>query len=155
MGERASQMLRSIRDVDGVCGSFVWAKNGQVVARDLPEYLDAGLVAEVGPRLQRLYEAFQSAGDELDAATLVFGEYKLHVRELEPAFIAVLSEIPVNMAALRMALSVIGRRLASEWEQIGPGNADSDSEGATASGEPKPAGSAGTARYYRGNRVPD
>ncbi len=143
MTERLAQVLRMLRDVDGVVGSFVWAKSGSLVARDLPEYFDDELLAEVGPRIQRLYEAFGSAGEPLDAATLVFGEHKLHLRELQPAFVGVLSSLPVNMAALKMALRVVGRRVVDELER------------APAPNEPRPDGGPASPRFYRGKRVPE
>jgi hypothetical protein len=159
MTEPLVEMLKSLRDVDGVVGSFVWAKGGGLLARDLPAYLDASLLTEVGPRLHRLYEAFESAGDELDSATLVFAEHKVHIRELEPAFIAVVSSIAVNMPALKMALSVVGRRLSQELERAPTAAAPAVSASVP---PPLPTANPGHghattahARYYRGRRVPE
>jgi predicted regulator of Ras-like GTPase activity (Roadblock/LC7/MglB family) len=154
MTEPLAEMLKSLRDVEGVIGSLVWAKGGGLLARDLPAYLDPSVLIEVGPRLGRLYEAFESAGDELDSATLVFAEHKLHLRELEPAFVAVLSSVAVNMPALKMALSVVGRRLSAAIEQASavaavPGSVASPAATAPAAAKAPPS------RFYRGNRLPE
>jgi predicted regulator of Ras-like GTPase activity (Roadblock/LC7/MglB family) len=118
MSERMAQLLRSLRDVEGVVGSLVWDKSGVVLYRDLP--LDNGVIEEIGQRIARIYEAFSGAGDELDAATLVFAGHKLHLREIDSAFIAVLSQPRVNEPALKMALHVVGRGLHAELERIAP-----------------------------------
>lgn len=118
MNERAVQLLRSLRDVEGVIGSFVWDKREGLLVRDLPGYIDSALLTEVGPRIERIYEAFHGAGDELDGATLSYAEYKLHLRELEPAFIAVLSGPRVNVPTLKMAMHVVGRGVCAELERL-------------------------------------
>ena len=117
MSERIAAQLRSLRDVEGVVGSFVWVKAGGVAASDLPDYLDGGVLEEVGPRIQRIYEAFQGAGDELDGATLAFGGRKLHLREFDAAFIAVLAEPHANAPALMMAMHLVGRNVCAELER--------------------------------------
>jgi hypothetical protein len=131
MSERMAQLLKSLRDVQGVVGSFVWAKSGALLARDLPEaVLDDGALEEVGQRIARIYEAFAGTGDELDTATLVFADRKLHLREVDSAFIAVLSEPRVNEPALKMALLVIGRGIYEQLER--------DAGRAAATSEPEP-----------------
>jgi hypothetical protein len=112
------QLLRSLRDVEGVLGSFVWGKRDGLLARDLPGYLDSAILAEVGPRIERIYEAFHGAGDELDGATLSYAQYKLHLRELDPAFIVVLSGPQVNVPTLKMAMHVVGRGVCAEIERM-------------------------------------
>jgi predicted regulator of Ras-like GTPase activity (Roadblock/LC7/MglB family) len=118
MTESLVSMLRTLRDVEGVAGSFVWGKSGAVLARDLPAYIDDSALDEVGPRIARIYEAFEGAGDELDGATLVFAEHKLHLREFDAGFVAVLSGPQVNLAALKMAVHVVGRNVCGELERM-------------------------------------
>ncbi|HEX2675974.1 MAG TPA: hypothetical protein VHM19_05025, partial [Polyangiales bacterium] len=98
--------------MEGVLGSFVWSCNDDVVARDMPEYVETPVLLEVGPRLSRIYGAFEGGETELDQAQLVFAEHKLHVRKLDGAFLAVLSSLAVNAAALKMALSLVTRRVS-------------------------------------------
>jgi predicted regulator of Ras-like GTPase activity (Roadblock/LC7/MglB family) len=152
MSANILQMLKSLRDVNGVVGSFLWVKEGGMLERDLPEYLDAGMLAEVGPRVARLYEAFENAGGELDGATLVFPEHKLHLRELQAGFVAVLSSVSVNMPALRMALNLVGRRIATELQRAPAAVAQPAI--ATPTAAPAPAVSEPRPRFYRGQRLP-
>ncbi len=116
MTDRCVQLLRSLRDVEGVVGSFVWHKHDGLLVRDLPAHIDSVILTEVGPRIERIYEAFGGAGDELDGATLTYAEFKLHLRELDPAYIAVLSTPRVNTPTLKMAMHVVGRGVCAELE---------------------------------------
>src|SRR5262245_52320001 len=104
MSDELGSMLRSLRNVDGVVGSFVLGSGGSLDARDLPDYFDSGALIEVGPRLERLYEAWKSLGSELETASLAFAEHKLHVREVHNGFLTVISASAVNAPALRMAI---------------------------------------------------
>ncbi len=158
MSERMAELLRSLRDVEGVVGSLVWEKSGEVLFRDLP--LDHGVLEEIGHRIARIYEAFSGAGEELDTATLVFAGYKLHLREIDSAFVAVLAQPRVNEPALKMALNVVARGLHAELD----GTALAPT-GAVSQQQPVPAGptkvrtpdsvSALRVRLQRVKRVPD
>jgi hypothetical protein len=117
MRHRIDELLRMLRDVNGVIGGFVWGKSGALLGRDLPSRFDDDSLGEVGQRIARIYEAFQGAGDELDTAVLTFGGSKLHLREVDTAFIAVLSRPQVNEPALKMALHVLGRAVYAELER--------------------------------------
>jgi predicted regulator of Ras-like GTPase activity (Roadblock/LC7/MglB family) len=113
MSEELQSLLRSLRDVDGVLGSFVLGRQGGLDARDLPDYFDSAVLLEVAPRVERLYEAWKSLGSELETASLSFAEHKLHLREFGAGFLAVVSLTQVNAPALRMAMGMVGRRLGS------------------------------------------
>jgi predicted regulator of Ras-like GTPase activity (Roadblock/LC7/MglB family) len=108
------ETLHSLRDVDGVHGSFVIGPSGALVAKDLPAIFDGELFAEVGPRVARLYEAFVSGGEEMDACVLRFAEHKLYVRKMRAGMIGTISASRVNMAALRMVVNLVIRRLDPE-----------------------------------------
>jgi predicted regulator of Ras-like GTPase activity (Roadblock/LC7/MglB family) len=116
MSESLESLLRSLRDVDGVVGSFVLSRQGALAARDLPEYFDAGALTEVGPRVERLYDAWKSLDAELETASLVFADHRLHLRELGTGFLAVVSSVEVNAPALRMAISMVSRRVGPALE---------------------------------------
>lgn len=120
MVERIDELLRLLRDVEGVIGSFVWSKSGALLGRDLPARFDDEVLGEVGQRIARIYEAFEGAGDELDRATLVFAGSKLHLREVDSAFIAVLAQPHVHEPALTMAMHVLGRAVYGELEALVP-----------------------------------
>jgi predicted regulator of Ras-like GTPase activity (Roadblock/LC7/MglB family) len=106
--------LRSLRDVQGVYGSFVVAGSGALVARDLPAVFDGDLFAEVGPRVTRLYETFLTGGEELDAAMLRFADHKLYLRKMSWGVIGVLSTVTVNLPALRMVANLVIRKIDPE-----------------------------------------
>jgi predicted regulator of Ras-like GTPase activity (Roadblock/LC7/MglB family) len=114
MSETLVQALLALRDVDGVLGSFVIRTDGSVCARDLPDYFENEVLGEVGPRIERLHEAWLSFGAEPEATTLVFAGHKLHLRGIEGGFVGVVSALEVNTPALRMALTMVGRRVANE-----------------------------------------
>ena len=104
------QSLRTLRDVQGVYGSFVIAGTGALVASDLPAAFDGGLFEEVGPRVTRLYETFLSGAEELDACMLRFAEHKIYLRKMTWGVIGILSAVGVNMPALRMVANLVIRK---------------------------------------------
>jgi hypothetical protein len=108
------EMLRTLRDVEGVYGSFVIAGTGGLVASDLPAVFDAALFDEVGPRITRLYETFRSSGEELDGCVLRYAEHKLYLRAMTWGLIGILSAVAVNKPALRMVANLVIRRIDPE-----------------------------------------
>jgi predicted regulator of Ras-like GTPase activity (Roadblock/LC7/MglB family) len=117
------QALRALRDVAGVDGSFVVDASGALVGRDLPAIFDNELFAEVGPRVARLYDTFQSAGAEMDACLLRYAEHKLYVRKMPSGIIGVLSSVAINLPALRMVVNLVVRRVDPQIapRALGPG----------------------------------
>jgi len=116
MNEDVHTLLCSLRDVEGVLGSFVLGRSGALEARDLPDYFDSAVLLEVAPRVERLYESWKTLGSELESASLAFAEHKLHLREFGTGFLAVVSLAQVNAPALRMAMGMVGRRLGAALE---------------------------------------
>jgi predicted regulator of Ras-like GTPase activity (Roadblock/LC7/MglB family) len=108
------QSLRTLRDVQGVYGSFVIAGTGALVASDLPAAFDGDLFEEVGPRVMRLYETFLSGAEELDACMLRFAEHKIYLRKMTWGVIGILSAVAVNMPALRMVANLVIRKIDPE-----------------------------------------
>jgi predicted regulator of Ras-like GTPase activity (Roadblock/LC7/MglB family) len=111
------ETLRTLRDVQGVYGSFVISGTGALIARDLPAIFDGDLFAEVGPRVTRLYETFLSGGEDLDACMLRFADHKVYFRKIAWGVIGVLSTVSVNMPALRMVANLVIRKIDPE---VGP-----------------------------------
>ena len=163
MSEDLQSVLRSLRDVDGVVGSFVLSRQGTLDARDLPDYFDSGALLEIAPRIERLYEAWKSLGAELETASLSFAEHKLHVRELGTGFLAVVSSAQVNAPALRMAIGMVSRRLSSALDARAsvPAPAETRPSAALPAADARAArpshpggeGEGGKPRMYRGNIV--
>jgi predicted regulator of Ras-like GTPase activity (Roadblock/LC7/MglB family) len=108
------ETLRTLRDVQGVYGSFVISSSGALIARDLPTIFDGDLFAEVGPRVTRLYETIGSGGDELESCMLRYAEHKVYLRRMEWGVIGVLSTVAVNMPALRMVANLVIRKIDPE-----------------------------------------
>jgi hypothetical protein len=108
---QSSPMLGSLRDVEGVIGSFVIDSEGALAAGDLPSIFYPELFAEVGPRLLRLREGAEATGDDPQGFVMRFADYKLHIRCFPAGLLCVLSEPKVNAAALRLALTLVARRL--------------------------------------------
>jgi predicted regulator of Ras-like GTPase activity (Roadblock/LC7/MglB family) len=108
-------ILSTLRDVEGVQGAFVISDEGDLVDKDLPAMFDASLFREVGPRIARLYEAFLSGGDQMDACVVRFHDFKLYVRAMQPGFLCILSSVGVNMPALKMGVQLARRRILAEY----------------------------------------
>ena len=111
---RIEETLRTLRDVQGVYGSFVVSSSGALVARDLPTIFDGDLFAEVGPRVTRLYETIGSGGDELESCMLRYAEHKVYLRRMAWGVLGVLSTVAVNMPALRMVANLVIRKIDPE-----------------------------------------
>jgi predicted regulator of Ras-like GTPase activity (Roadblock/LC7/MglB family) len=106
--------LRTLRDVEGVFGSFVVTGSGSLVSKDLPSVFDDDVLAEVGPRIARLYDTFASGGDELDSVMLRYFEHKLYVRKMTWGILGILSGVQVNLPALRMVGNLVARKIDPE-----------------------------------------
>ena len=107
-------ILSTLRDVDGVQGAFVISDDGTLIDLDMPAMFAPSLFDEVGPRIVRLRETFASGGDEMDACTIRFSDFKLYVRAMQTGFICILSSIGVNMPALKMGAQLAQRRILAE-----------------------------------------
>ena len=110
--------LVTLKDVYGITGSFVYARSGHLVARELPSMFDDAALSEAGSRLTRLQETFASVGDNLQVAVLRYKEHKVYVKVLPAGALCIISNAAVNMPALRMAASLVGRRIASVLDQV-------------------------------------
>jgi predicted regulator of Ras-like GTPase activity (Roadblock/LC7/MglB family) len=110
--------LVTLKDVYGITGSFVYARSGHLVARDLPPMFDDAALSEAGSRLTRLQETFASVGDKLEVAVLRFREHKVYVKILPAGALCIVSNGGVNMPALKMAASLVGRRIAPVLDQV-------------------------------------
>src|SRR4051794_18511286 len=71
--------LHSLRDIEGVYGSFIVDANGGTVARDLPALFDDHTLSESGERIVRLWEVLCENGAP-EYALVEFAEYSLFLR---------------------------------------------------------------------------
>jgi len=104
--------LRSLRDVEGVLGSFVWRRDGHVVASDAHGLCAPSALAAVVVRMERLCEAFANLGQPLQSTTLVYRERRIYVCRVDWAALAVVTSHAINAPALQLALDLSLRDLA-------------------------------------------
>ena len=113
-----TETLSGLRDVDEVQGSFLLGDSGQLMARDLPALFHNDIFGEIGPRLVRLRETLEADGDDVSTVTLRFAEHKLHLRTIGALLLGVITNAKVNGPALRMAINLVSRRVASQGSRI-------------------------------------
>jgi predicted regulator of Ras-like GTPase activity (Roadblock/LC7/MglB family) len=116
--------LVTLKDVYGITGSFIFTRAGNLVARELPAMFDDAALAEASSRLTRLQETFASTGEQLDVAVLRFRDHKLYVKTLSGGALCIISDGAVNMPALRMAASLVGRRIAPALDTVAAAQAE-------------------------------
>jgi len=113
LAETVRAGLATLKDVGGVTGSFVCTQSGRLVAREIPAMFENAVLAEAGSRLVRVAETFAAAGDELDLAVVRYGDHRLYLKAIAGGMLCIVVAGPVNMPALRMAASLVARRIAS------------------------------------------
>ena len=111
MSSSLSAVLYSIRDVEGVYGSFVVSSQGTLIERDMPAVFDGTVLEQAGVRVASIYETFDSVGNDIKTCMLRFKEHKLYTRRLEKGYLCVLSPLSINMPTLRMAVNLVARRI--------------------------------------------
>jgi hypothetical protein len=106
-------LLRTLRDIEGVHGSFLLGERGELLSRDVPETCGTEVLAGVGRRLHQLRDAFVWAdiGAAFESTTLSFAQYKLHMRALGGRCLVAVTTAEVNVPALRMAIHMLDKRL--------------------------------------------
>jgi predicted regulator of Ras-like GTPase activity (Roadblock/LC7/MglB family) len=147
--------LSSLRDVQGVHGSFFISPAGRLVAKDLPSVFDEALFTEVGPRLLRLQETLMSSGDDLEMCLLRYNEHKLFLRPTLTGSLCVLMSASINLPALKMAVNLATRRVNADLAGVGelaqPAPSPSSPPPSPSSPPQAPAGA--HAQIYRGHHV--
>ena len=112
-----SVALATLKDVGGITGSFAFTNTGRLVGREIHPMFDSAVLGEAGERLTRLRDTFASVGDELDLAVIRFQDHKLYLKVLPGGMLCIVADGVVNMAALRMAANLVGRRIAPALDQ--------------------------------------
>ena len=110
--------LTSLFDLDGVYGSFLLMPAGDLAARALPEVFDDATLAEVGGRVVRLGETFQTAGIDPELCVLRFAEHKLYVKRFAGGALCVVTGVDVSMPALRMAANLVARKVGPDLVRL-------------------------------------
>lgn len=110
--------LQSLRDIDGVYGSFILDAAGKPVARDLPGIFDEHTLAESGERIIRLWTVLSETAPP-EYTLLDFAEYSLFLRGLftrdrAAGCLCVVVPPTVNLLALRLASKWVARSFTGE-----------------------------------------
>lgn len=113
MLQNLTASLASLRDLEGIVGSFVVGEEGELLAKDLPAYFD-GVLEEVGPRLIRLRDAFDLAEGDVSSCAVRFKSHRLTIRSVEGALLAVIADSKINGPALRMAMNLVLKKCTPE-----------------------------------------
>ena len=103
-----ARALQSLRDIDGVYGSFLIDADGETRARDLPSVFDDQTLAESGARIAQLWEVICDGGAP-DHVLLEFAEYNLFLRRVGTGCLCVVVPTQVNVLALRLACKGVAR----------------------------------------------
>ncbi|MEY4546155.1 MAG: hypothetical protein RL685_2350 [Pseudomonadota bacterium] len=120
LAERASpslpslqRALQSLRDIEGVYGSFILDGAGKPLARDLPGVFDDYTLAESGERITRLWTVLSESAPP-EYTSIEFAEYSLFLRGLfargqSVGCLCVVVPPTVNLLALRLASKWVAR----------------------------------------------
>lgn len=111
--------IRTLRDVDGVGGSFLLGLEGALVSHDMPTYFDLQSLRDVGPRVVRLLDVWAAGRSGVDCS-LRFAEGRLYLRRFDGAVLCVLLAGQVQMAALRAAVRLVVSQLARYRDPVAP-----------------------------------
>jgi hypothetical protein len=104
--------LSSLKDIEGVYGSFVVDSSGGLTLRDLPAVIDNAALREAGPRIARLWGAFPEE-DPPEYVLLEFVSHQVFIKKFESGSLCVFVPPNVNRLALKMAANFVGRWLDS------------------------------------------
>lgn len=105
--------LASLRDVEGVIGSFLIDEHGTLLARDMPAMFDDEVLRSAGARLGRLRAAFENDAERFEGCTARFGAHLLFLRAAEARTLCVLCPTATNRIMLEMGLNLVARRVAA------------------------------------------
>lgn len=111
---RVQQILETLRDVQGVAGSFVALGDGRLLSRDMPSLFSDELLMDIAPLIARLGESFVAMeGLDVVGGTLVFQHYTLFLQRLPYGHLCVLGAGDTHRPALSMAMKLVSRRIDS------------------------------------------
>ena len=144
--------LSSLKDIDGVYGSFVVDASGVLTLRDLPAIIDNAALREAGPRIARLWGAFPD-DDPPEYVLLEFSSHQVFIRKFEAGILCVFVPPTVNRLALKMAASFVARWLDAELGAASVAHEPSPvSEREPPPAAPPPLNPKKTTYFYRGQR---
>lgn len=104
--------LATLRDIDGVVGSFVIDAEGHVLGRDMPNLFDEDTLGYAGERLARLRHALEGERCNLDGGVARFGQHLLVMKAAAERTLCVIVPQGTNLIALQMGANIVARRVA-------------------------------------------
>jgi hypothetical protein len=110
----AERLLRVLEDVPGVTGSFVTARNGDLLLHAMPGYFDQDQLRLTASRVTRILQCGEANGLETEDAVFDFGRGRLLVREFVRGYLCVLCDASVNMRSLRLTARLVARGMPAE-----------------------------------------
>jgi predicted regulator of Ras-like GTPase activity (Roadblock/LC7/MglB family) len=160
-------VLRSLRDIEGVLGSFLLDERGELIAQDMPSLFDHSTLSYASTRLSQLRAALESATPAgFDGCTARFGSHLLLLRAARARTLCVLCPVGTNLNTLQMGLNLVARRVAAVLQNVPappvpPAPAAPAPRPARVSLPPPeehaelpPADPGSTTRFFRGRPVP-
>jgi hypothetical protein len=146
---KATDALSSLKDIEGVYGSFVVDPSGGLTLRDLPAVIDNAALREAGPRIARLWGAFPE-DDPPEYVLLEFVSHQVFIKKFESGSLCVFVPPNVNRLALKMAANFVGRWLDSQAVSAPPPESEAAPAPLVAGADDRP--SKKTTYIYRGQR---
>lgn len=104
--------LATLRDIDGVVGSFVIDADGHVLGRDMPNLFDEDTLGYAGERLARLRHALEGERCSLEGGVARFGQHLLVMKAAAERTLCVIVPQGTNLMALQMGANIVARRVA-------------------------------------------
>jgi hypothetical protein len=143
--------LSSLKDIDGVYGSFVVDPTGGLTLRDLPAVIDNAALREAGPRIARLWGAFPD-DDPPEYVLLEFSSHQVFIRKFDAGSLCVFVPPSVNRVALKLAAGFVARWLDAELTAVSAAAEPSPVSEPPPSQAPPPPNAKKTTYFYRGQR---
>jgi hypothetical protein len=110
---KTTDALSSLKDIEGVYGSFVVDAAGGLALRDLPAVIDNAALREAGPRIARLWGAFPE-DDPPEYVLLEFASHQVFIKKFDSGSLCVFVPPSVNRLALKMAANFVARWLDTQ-----------------------------------------
>lgn len=108
-----TELLSAIRDLDGVWGVFALGRDGGLILWDMPARISDSTLDEVAPRLTRLRDALTDGAPDLDFCVIGYSNHNLCLRAAANGMVCVVSSPRASRAALKMAMTMLLRKLPS------------------------------------------
>jgi len=104
--------LTTLRDIEGVVGSFVIDGDGHVLGRDIPAMFDDATLGYAAERLARLRDALEGERSTLEGGVARFGSHLLVMKAAADRTLCVIVPQGTNLMSLQMGANIVARRVA-------------------------------------------